>query len=407
MEKSSFRARRKWSIGLLIYILTSFLLFAETKESFVFAFDSECEVYENEPYSLVLFIPDEPLSKVQLSKPSLPDSVVFLGSSKIDYFSNTTVIKIELLFTQPGTVSIPNTTVTIGRKKYPVSFPSVEVLIHPEKRIPTLIMESRGPFYQGQKTVIQLSGTDFLSIDEVDWPLSEYGIIEKISSDDKVWKYSFIPYETGDFKLPDMNVVVQRLNKSQYTYVVEGLSGTASKNLNKKTNLTEVTLSSLFKKTEEIAAEKKEVDPNLIPQICRDLRNQFKIIRLGLCGFAFLGLLLSIVVFLKRKKMISLIVILSILCLTGIGFISLSSFEKNKAVVVETSLRTVPEKNSNVKMNLENGSIITVKKHMENWYLVKTKKTKTVDSISGWLPKEDVVLISDWRYEDGLWRYTQ
>lgn len=406
MEKSSFRTRAKWCFGLLIYILTSFFLFSETKENFIFAFDSEGTIYENEPYTLVLFIPDEPLSKVQFSKPSLPDSVIFLGSSKINYFSTTT-IKIELLFTETGIISIPDTFITIDRKRYPVSFPHFQVQVHPEKRIPQLVLESKGSFYQGQKTIVQLSGVDFLKIDEVDWPLSEYGIIEKISSNDTVWNYTFTPYETGNFTLPDMNVVVQRLNKSQYNCVVKGISGTASKKESKKTNETEVTLSSLFKKTEETVSEKKEVNLTFIPEKCIALRKQFKTMRFGLYGFAFLGVSLGLLGFSKKKKLISLVTLLSTLCFITIAFIGLYRLENQTAVVLETSLRNVPEKNSNVKMNLENGSIIRVKEKMENWYLVETKNTKTVKGVSGWLPQEDVILISDWRYDDGLWRYTK
>ena len=253
MEKNAVKQKRRFHLGLLIFLLCAASAFSEkltVKEIREQKIVSEKGIFftgQENGYTLTL--PGIPPSTVQTELPTLPAGVNFLSSKREEFIDEDgdrgTIVQLWFSFTDTGTITLPPLSVQVGVRTFRLPFEQVKVYENPATIMPSISIDF------GETKVVNENGLSVVKTEagkpltftvsiyfcsqivDFKWTLPKnsiftetkrYGIAQgqnygKVFSTEPlpVATFEWTPLSEGLYRLPDMYLMAIAYNGSRRT----------------------------------------------------------------------------------------------------------------------------------------------------------------------------------------------
>ncbi len=446
------RYNRLLSFCLLVFCLAS-TLYAQT-QPFQFSQQGDFAVSSESAFTLQL-IGISP-SNIEIITRAFPDGVTFVSSTKSDGFvrqdngisQKATTITYILRFSKEGTYNLGSLPIMIDSSLRSITFPIVTVFPNPNILVPELILEAHSNLYSLEEGIFTLSARYFKNIQDLHVGLSENALIEQkemyieMPSSDysfssemiPIATFTCVPFSAGSLTFPEITVTFTAYNGQERVITLKSNSFVVSSSDNTTDSL--YGNERAFLRTEEhyllpddtFQEKKEDIVERLVALRIQEkysffpfeakkarieLESQENIDNVGETSYAWVlsGIVLSLLclflgfVFrlLRKKFEYTHTFFYGILFSLGVIMLGLSLYYgrpllNQYAITYGSRLYTIPEYESKTVSSLAAGSRVAIQHSVGEWYLVLDQ-----DGKSGWVLKNDCILIEKERGNNGFW----
>lgn len=253
-RKFSFKPRLLkttfFSLCYLVFWVNSGLVFSNEVNFSALKIEAEAQwFFTQTDSSYILKIPQVSPSDVQITMPSMPDSVKFISSYKEEYIEDGdrgTAIRFWFTFSEPGEINLKNISLKIKRRSYSLPFEKITVYENPMYLEPQLhleIKDSTGKSFladnkgvisvpNGQKLFFNIYVRYTSRIFQFGWELPQnalfmeiqrYPIVDSHTESsvfspkmEPVANFEWTPLKEGIHNLPKINISAVAYNGHRY-----------------------------------------------------------------------------------------------------------------------------------------------------------------------------------------------